>query len=236
MKLSCLLSAVIIGSSSSFAPVPFTQTHTRSLHASSVEEIEAPPAAPVFNQERSPAIPFLPYPQNLKGYPGDVGFDPWGFSENWEMDYLREAEIKHGRVCMMAWLGWVSVDGGLRVYPTPEGWTDLTSLTAWSTLQESPTGWLYSPLGLFTVFIGIIEALQFADVNTMLRGDQESARIPGDLDFDVLSLLKDKTDAEVMEMKTKEILHCRLGMLAFVGVLAQTYMGSTSFPYLPIFS
>lgn len=196
--------------------------------------VESRTSKPVVN-ERSPAVPFLPYPQNLKGYAGDVGFDPWGFSDNYEMDYLREAELKHGRVCMMAWVGWVAVDNGLRVYPTPDEWANLSSLEAWSKLQEHPMGWLYSPLGLFTIFIGIIEMFQFSEVNKMLRGDEKADRAPGDLGLDVLKLLKDKSDEEVMEMKTKEVLHCRLGMLAFAGVVAQSVvMGSTSFPYLPV--
>jgi hypothetical protein len=47
------------------------------------------------NAENSPAVPFLPYPANLKGYVGDdIGFDPLGISDYFPMDYLREAELK----------------------------------------------------------------------------------------------------------------------------------------------
>jgi hypothetical protein len=41
---------------------------------------------------KSSALPFLPYPKNLEGYAGDVGFDPLGFSDWIPMDYLREGE------------------------------------------------------------------------------------------------------------------------------------------------
>jgi len=237
MNLSSLLFATILGVSSSFTPLaPMTSRITSSAIGAADTVLEdSVPDLPSMSNERSPAIPFLPYPQKCKGYAGDIGFDPWGFSNNYEMDYLREAELKHGRVCMMAWVGWVAVDNGLRVYPVPEGWANLSSLEAWSKLQESPMGWLYSPLGLFTLFIGIIEMFQLGEVNKMLRGDEKAERVPGDLDLDILKLLKDKSDEEVMEMKTKEVLHCRLGMLAFSGVVAQSIvMGSTSFPYLPI--
>ena len=44
-------------------------------------------------KEKSPALPFLPYPENLKGYVGDVGFDPLRISDYVPMDYLREAEL-----------------------------------------------------------------------------------------------------------------------------------------------
>jgi light-harvesting complex I chlorophyll a/b binding protein 1 len=45
--------------------------------------------------EKSPAVPFLPYPENLKGYVGDdVAFDPLRISDYIPMDYLRESELK----------------------------------------------------------------------------------------------------------------------------------------------
>jgi hypothetical protein len=48
------------------------------------------------NAEKSPAVPFLPYPQNLKGYIGDdIAFDPLRISDYFPMDYLRESELKY---------------------------------------------------------------------------------------------------------------------------------------------
>ena len=47
------------------------------------------------NAGKSPAIPFLPEAENLKGYVGDdIGFDPLRISDYFPMDYLREAELK----------------------------------------------------------------------------------------------------------------------------------------------
>ena len=43
---------------------------------------------------------------------GDVGFDPFGFSSTFNVKWLREAEIKHGRLCMLAWVGFVATDLG----------------------------------------------------------------------------------------------------------------------------
>ena len=51
--------------------------------------------ATALNAEKSPAVPFLPYPANLKGYIGDdIGFDPLRISDYFPMDYLRESELK----------------------------------------------------------------------------------------------------------------------------------------------
>ena len=38
---------------------------------------------------------------------GDVGFDPLGFTEVFSLEWLREAEIKHARVSMLAFVGFV---------------------------------------------------------------------------------------------------------------------------------
>merc|ERR1719507_2535621 len=59
--------------------------------------------------ERSRSMPFLPKPQNLAGYAGEEQeFDPLGFSDTFDIKWLREAELKHGRVCMLATVGFVA--------------------------------------------------------------------------------------------------------------------------------
>ena len=66
-------------------------------------------------QSKSKAIPFLNAPPALDGsMPGDVGFDPlWVSSmlpdKGW-LPWLREAEIKHGRVAMLAATGMIVQD------------------------------------------------------------------------------------------------------------------------------
>jgi hypothetical protein len=53
-------------------------------------------AAP--KMQMSPSVPFLKVPDALDGKaPGDIGFDPLGFSSLANINFLREAEIKHGR-------------------------------------------------------------------------------------------------------------------------------------------
>lgn len=51
--------------------------------------------ATALKAEKSPAVPFLPYPESVKGYIGeDVAFDPLRISDYVPMDYLRESELK----------------------------------------------------------------------------------------------------------------------------------------------
>ena len=55
---------------------------------------------------KSKAMPFLSQPEGLDGsMAGNVGFDPLGFSSYIDVKWLREAELKHGRICMLAWTG-----------------------------------------------------------------------------------------------------------------------------------
>lgn len=76
----------------------------------------APQRAAVSMMAKSQALPFLEKPASLDGsMPGDVGFDPLGLSSYFPLDWMREAEIKHGRVCMLAIVGYIAVDIGIRV-------------------------------------------------------------------------------------------------------------------------
>merc|ERR1711916_34905 len=51
------------------------------------------------------SLPFMPQPPALVGYAGDVGFDPLGFTNLVDIKWLREAELKHARVAMLACAG-----------------------------------------------------------------------------------------------------------------------------------
>ena len=75
--------------------------------AEPVEEAPAPaPVAPPA-PEMSKSIPFLLKPKNLDGMVGDIGFDPLGFATIFPVKFMREAELKNGRVAMLAVVGWL---------------------------------------------------------------------------------------------------------------------------------
>merc|ERR1719384_1828294 len=103
-NLFCLgLALSNVVTSTAFVPCDH-QKHATKLHLTSTDQVRS-------YRERSASLPFLPRPQNCKGYVGDVGFDPFSFSDrSFGMEFLREAELKHGRICMLAWTGWVAVD------------------------------------------------------------------------------------------------------------------------------
>lgn len=205
MKLAILAS--ILGSASAFAPAStLSGAKTTALNA-----------------KKSEALPFLPYPENLEGYVGDVGFDPLRFSDFAPMDFLREAELKHGRICMMAWLGFCAVDMGAKIYPFPEAYEGLTSVTAHDALVEQ------GAMGQMFLWFGLVETIALVALIQMLEGN---GREPGDFGLDPLGFLQGKSEEEVNRMKLRELKNGRLAMLAFSGVVTQAVLTQGPFPYV----
>jgi len=171
----------------------------------------------------SKALPFLEQPPNCVGYVGDVGFDPFRFSDFMPVDFLREAELKHGRICQLAVVGFAAVDCGFHIYPLPEAYEGLTSVTAHDALVK------YGAMGQLFLWISVAEVISSVAVMQMLNG---SGRQPGDFGLDPVGFLKGKSEEEVNEMKLKEITHCRLAMVAFSGMVTQAVLTQGPFPYV----
>ncbi|KAJ1399901.1 chlorophyll a/b-binding protein domain-containing protein, partial [Ochromonadaceae sp. CCMP2298] len=160
---------------------------------------------------RSKSIPFGEQPAALDGsMAGDVGFDPIGFSGMWAdkdwsqqvvpdiwpettkrtpittLEWMREAELKHGRVCMLATLGWVAVDSGLR-FPV-DGFSNIpNSLAAHNAAVENGS------MGFLLLVVGVMELVSGAALFDQAKG---SGRNPGDFAFDPLNFSKDTKAAQ----------------------------------------
>ncbi|KAL3928478.1 MAG: hypothetical protein SGPRY_002372 [Prymnesium sp.] len=169
---------------------------------------------------KSEALPFLEKPAHLDGsMAGDVGFDPWGLGAMYNIKYMREAELKHGRICMLAIFGYISVDRGFYAPGAPH----VSSLAAHDiTVQSGHMVFL-----LFVV--GLLESLSYAAINEMLSGETE--REPGDFGLDGFNYLKGKSAEEVKRMKFYEVVHGRAAMLAFSGMVTVSAMYGKPFPY-----
>lgn len=98
--------------------------------------------------DKSKAVPFLSRPEKLDGtLAGDVGFDPLGISNYWDIKWMREAELKHGRICMLATAGILVQEF---VHLPGAAFSKKVALEAWS---SAPRGGMIQIL----VAIGLIE-------------------------------------------------------------------------------
>jgi len=170
------------------------------------------------------------------GLPGALApmgeFDPLGFTSELSVEEIkryREAEVTHGRVSMLAVLGYLV---GENFHPFFNGSingpanTHLTQVTeiapfffAWLTtsilvceITRANIGWTKP-----------IEAMKYNQENevkgsfgALLRDDY----YPGDIGFDPLGL-KPSDPTEFADMQTKELQHGRLAMLAAFGMMSQ---------------
>jgi len=151
---------------------------------------------------KSKALPFIEAPAALDGsMVGDFGFDPLGFTENiGNMNYVRSAELKHGRVSMVAFVGFLVQQYVHFRIDESDPFKAVTALGFGPNLQ-------------ILSFIGVIELLTWD--KTFMGG------APGELGFDPLMLGKGKTEAKMNDLKLKEIKNGRLAMIGIMGVMAQ---------------
>lgn len=158
-------------------------------------------------------MPFLTAPKNTAGWVGDVGFDPLGFSEFFDMKWLRESEIKHGRVSMLATLGFA-----LQQFVTLPGMTHVDD----SNLAPAAAG--ISPMLQIVFGLGAVEWFTNNGKVTMEDMFEDSARVPGDLGFDPMGFSKNKSKEAMEAMQLKEIKNGRLAMLAIGGMIHHNFV------------
>jgi hypothetical protein len=199
MKLAIL--SVAIAGASAFAPSSSAPHFTALRMSETVEEAAAPVAAVETNEAAMPEqTKELVTPLNywvpdeslpLYGLPGAVAplgfFDPLGFSKNMDLDgvkRLREAEVMHSRVAMMATLGYIIGEST----PTITYGMDVHHTIANNQIPEVPGTVLFP----FFLAINIAEALRSA-IGWVEPGlgplfTLRKSYYPGDIKFDPLGL------------------------------------------------
>jgi len=162
--------------------------------------------------------------ESLPGVLPPVGFfDPWNLSAKADeatIKRYRESEIAHGRVGMLAVIGFLvgeKVEGSSFLFDASIKGPAITHIT------QVPEGFLPLLIG----FIGAYEVYRSLDafVNPSelpvdTPGKLRDDYTPGDLKFDPLNL-KPKTPEELFQMQNRELQNGRLAMLAAAGFIAQ---------------
>jgi len=177
-------------------------------------------AAATDEPRMSSAVPFLKYPEVLDGWVGgEKGFDPLGVSDALPVYLLREAELKHGRVCMLATLGWIATDLGVR-FPS-DVFQDVSTVEAHDRMvQAGLMGPFLATVGVYEIFGGWL----------CLEGlDGKIKRDAGDFYLGKNFLPKD--EAKEKDMRMKELENGRLAMLAFSGIATAAVLTGKPWPF-----
>ena len=156
---------------------------------------------------------------------GDVGFDPLGFTTTitelgGDLNWVREAELMHGRQSMLAVVGFVfpALVGKL-----PVDWAADVSVNPLIAQYQLPP----VVLGQLFVSMAVAEGIRASII-------YKAGAVPGEHGFDPMGFLPKYCDTpeKMQTMKLKEITHCRLAMLAFGGMVTQAVAVSDKFPYM----
>ena len=233
MKLLILSS--VIGASVGFAPGTNTVSNVKSMLSASpepeaeFEDLEALMSMPELSTTSSEAaITINGWTPNESyecfGLPGAIAptgfFDPIGFSRYGitlnEVKRYREAEVMHGRVAMLATVGYLageSISGPfntvgpandqLQQMPLP-AFIFLTGAIAAAELKRATIGWVEPDLSSWTKTLWTLRDNYY----------------PGDVGFDPLNL-KPTDPIEFQKMQTRELQNGRLAMLGAAGMCAQ---------------
>ena len=205
-------SMLILGASSAAALAPLAPALRAPRSAVRMQE-----AGPGDAAEASPTPPQFSV-MDLPGISGPLGFfDPAGFSTDaseGKIKFYREVELKHGRVAMLASLGFLV---GEQFHPLFGGNIDVPSYIAF---QETPLQTFWPAV---IVLLSIVEVFSVFSFNSPFGGEPWSIRSDyesGDLGFDPIGL-KPSDAVEYKEMATKEINNGRLAMIAIAGMVGQ---------------
>ena len=169
---------------------------------------------------------------------GDLGFDPLRLGSDDNLSFMREAELKHGRLAMLAAIAWplqeilhpIIVDA-LISSGNPVTDVLIESGGASPSLLNGglEQGEIFPALALFTIGTSILEEKDLNARKELSLGWNEYGpigagnfgRLPGNYRFDPLNLYRPLSDADKVGMQERELLNGRVAMIAvasYVGI------------------
>jgi len=195
--MNLALTSLLVGSAAAFAPAPVAKTSS------------------AMNAFTADSMPGALAPMGF--------FDPLGFAEKADEGTLkryREAEVSHGRVAMLAFVGFLVGEAVEGSTPLFDG--QITG-PAISHFAQVPVGWdliIVSLIGAAEYYRAKVGWVDPSDNKFDQPGGLRDEYYPGDIGFDPLGLRPEDPE-ELDVMITKELQHGRLAMLASAGFLAQ---------------
>lgn len=160
------------------------------------------------------------------------GMDFWGQGEAATVGWLRESEIKHGRIAMFGFVGYIVHGAGIRTQGDAIAQsipTDLTAPQVWDALPEIAKWQII-------LFVGVMEA--WRENKTVLTAEGQSHYMKGGKPgyfptfdllphpvpynlFDPFGVMAKKTEAQKAQGRLKEINNGRLAMIGLFGFLSE---------------
>jgi light-harvesting complex I chlorophyll a/b binding protein 1 len=199
MKFAAIAS-LLIGSASAFAPSANSGRVSTAIAA-----------------EKSQALPFMNRPALLDGsMAGDVGFDPLGLSNiddvGIDLYWLREAEVKHARVAMLAVVGILQVE----IFGPAPGCEMATAKCQMDSFWQI---WGAHPQYIAFALIMIMITEMISGI-AATQGRESGERAPGDFGLDPLGYGKGDPE-KFARLQAQEIANGRLAMWAAAGEIVQ---------------
>jgi len=186
------------------------------------------------------AVPMLPEPQYRRlqdpfAVEIDAGFDPlelatraspWGEGESAYYNY-REAEVKHGRLAMLASVGWLSSEELQGAIANRLGLPDdLANGELAPSLVNGGLGslpaWFLPGVFMVSAWIELVPRQQ-GNRDNLLKYKPQRGRVPGDLKFDPLALEGTLAGMgySLPRLHNAEVKHGRAAMVAIAAFVAQ---------------
>lgn len=176
---------------------------------------------------------------------GDFGFDPLGLSSSDNFAYYREAEIKHGRLAMLAAVAWPLQE---ILHPViVDAVRQSTGLPLKDVLVESGgaspsllNGGLFQAevLPALLLFTAGCAALERSDLRTREalgcswneypNSFGTFGRQPGDFQFDPLNLYRPLNSEEKVGAQATELMNGRVAMVAVASYVATEFLFDTT--------
>jgi len=189
------------------------------------------------------AVPVLPEPQYRRlqdplAVEMDAGFDPlelatraspWGEGESAYYNY-REAEVKHGRLAMLASVGWLTseeLQGAIAKrlgLPDDLANGELAPSIVNGGLGNLPS-WFLPAVLVVSAWIEFVPRQQ-GNREGLLKYTPQRDRVPGDLSFDPLALQGTLAGMgySLARLHNAEVKHGRAAMIAIAAFVAQEFV------------
>lgn len=167
----------------------------------------------------SKAIPVMTRPPLLDGtMVGDAGFDPLKIAKSKEdLTRYREAEVKHGRLAMLAAVGWpiseLFDDSIAKTFDLPAMLDEFGRAPSFlNNFGDVNLAYWVGVMG-FAAFVDYYGVYYKSTVGQRRRAEDPELFIPGNLGFDPLGLYpKDVIERRILQLA--EIKHGRVAMMA----------------------